>query len=418
MPNRRKLIRLVSSLAFASASMLAAAGCSESATSDDPGCATAVVTGTTFSLPQAPGDRSFQAHATFDGEAIWLTHTSALAEDESMRISALRIQCDGSIASEEVRVEEQSGIQTEPRITRYGDLVMLAWQRDDQVSITNLSTHYKIFNRSEGPSGAVSHKLDTQYAGAAAGNTWMPELDASAAGFVIAGLRGVSDYNSFQPFAQRIDSEGELLGATIDGELSDSLSQDSVTASLKDDGSLIMGWTRESDTTPVYAVHVRVDAEADTLETPPVRLCADSCSMVSLGGDDDRGDFVTVVAADGTLAIKPSSQFDESAPMLYLGTAGATPLYPTIAVGPQGGAVAWLQPTTGYNAEIHIQGFGNSDSAMVSQGSEQTIPTENGAIGPYRLSLIHIENSVYMITWTEGPTADLQVKWRFVDLAA
>jgi hypothetical protein len=380
-------------------------------------CASEIVTGTTFAVPQAPGDRSFQAHATFDGNAIWMTHASAIEADESIVVRALRIQCDGTISSEEVGVEAQGGLQTEPRITSHNGRVMLAWQLDDQVSSTNLSTHYKIFDRDEDPALAQAIRLETNYAGAPAGNTWMPELDASDSGFVLAGLRGVNEYASFQAFAQRIDTDGAVVGDAINPELTDELVQNMVSASIDDEGSVVMSWTRASDNEQEHAVHVRVEADSDVPANEPIRVCANDCSMVSLGGSGDRGQFLAAVAQDGTIGLKPSTLFNAEAPMLTVGSPGPAPIYPTVAVGPENGALAWLAPTSGFNAEIHLQGFSVDGSDIALVGSETIVATDNPAIAPYRISLIHIQDAVYMLTWTEGPTAELQVKWRLVDLA-
>jgi hypothetical protein len=393
---------------------LAACGNSDAAQEQ---CATELVTGTTFTVPQTAGDRSFQAHTTFDGNAIWMTHASAIAADESIVVKALRIQCDGTISSEEVGVEAQEGLQTEPRITSHGGKVMIAWQHDDQVSSTNLSTYYKIFDREEDPATSPAIRLETQYAGVAAGNTWMPELDASASGFVLAGLRGVNEYASFQAFAQRIDFDGATVGGAINAQLSDELVQNMVSASLADDGSVVMSWTRESDNELEHAVHVAVESDSDAPANEPIRVCTNECSMVSLGGNEHRGQYVAAVAPDGTIALKPSTLFNAEAPLLTVGTPGDTPMFPTIAVGPESGAVAWLSQLSGFNAEIHLQAFTGDGYDISLVGSEAVVPTDNPAIGPYRLSLIHVQDAVYMLTWTEGPTSALQVKWRFVDLA-
>lgn len=382
------------------------------------GCTRELVTGTTFTVPQATGDRSFQAHSTFDGNAVWMTHATAVAADQAIVVRALRIQCDGTISSEEVGVQAQGGVQTEPRITSHDGKIMLAWQHDDQVSKTNLSTYYKIFDREDDPGAATAIRLETKYAEVPAGNTWMPELDASNSGFVLAGLRGVSEYASFQAFAQRIDGNGLLVGDAINAQLSDELAQNMVSASLDDDGRIVLSWTVESDTQVEHALHVQVDAESDEPATPPTRVCADDCTMVSLGGNEHLGQYVATVALDGTIALKPSTLFNPLAATLRLGTPGGAPIYPTVAVGPDNGAVAWLAPISGFNAEIHLQAFAADDKGIALLGSEAVVATDNPAIAPYRLSLIHIQDSVYMLTWTEGPTDELQVKWRFVDLDA
>ena len=395
---------------------LLAAGCGGGRDGEER-CASEIVTGTTFAVPQANGDRSFQAHASFDGEAIWMTHATAVEADESIVVRALRIQCDGTIASQDVDLEVQGGLQTEPRITSHDGRVMIAWQHDSQTSGTNLSTHYKVFDRDENPSAAQAIRLETSYAGAPAGNTWMPELDASDSGFILAGLRGVNDYASFQAFAQRIDSDGAVVGDAINAQLSDELVQDMVSASIDDNGSVIMGWTRASDNEAKHAVHVRIESDSAVPANEPIRVCADDCTTVSLGGNEDRGQYVAAVAPDGTIAMKPSTLFNAEAPMLTVGSPGAAPIYPTIAVGPDSGAIAWLSPTTGFNAEIHLQAFAGDGNDIALVGGETIVATDNPAVGPYRLSLIHIQDAVFMLTWTEGPTTALQVKWRFVDLA-
>ncbi len=393
----------------------AALGCGADSAEPDV-CDTPLVLDTTFSVPKAPGDRNFQAHTTFDGRAIWMTHATAVAADQSLRIRALRIQCDGTISSEEVGVEEQSGLQTEPRIASHGGTIMLAWQRDTQSSGTNLETYYKLFDRDGDPSTAEAVRLETQYGGAPAGNTWMPELDASEAGFVLAGLRGVEGFDSFQAFAQRFDASGSPLGETINGELTDDMAQNMVSASMDDDGALILGWTRESDNEMPHAVHVRVESEEDTPANAPIRVCSEACTMLGLGGTEAHGQYAAVANADGTLSLKDSTLFNVEAPVLQVRSPGPDALYPTIASSEHGAAVAWLEPTMGYSAEIHLQAFRGRGYDLELVGEELTVSTDSPAIGPYRLSLTHIQDAVYMLTWTEGPTDVLSVKWRFLQL--
>ncbi len=218
----------------------------------------AAIPGETFALPQSVGDRTFQAHATFDGEAVWLTHAGVPVDQEDIVVSALRIGCDGTVVTPSVRVPEEAGLQTEPRITSDGDHVLLACQRDSQQAGTNLSISYLFFDRVQGPADIALQALQTQYKGAPAGNTWMPELDASESGFVVAGLRGVSDYQSFQSFAQRIDREGMMMGEAINGELQDELSQASASASLSDDGRVLLAWSRTTTNEEEHVVWSRM----------------------------------------------------------------------------------------------------------------------------------------------------------------
>ena len=412
-----RAIALATPIAIAIGCGALSLACGEESARFETGCDTELVLGQTFSLPQNPGDRSFQGHASFDGRAIWLTHAQAPADEETIVVSALRVHCNGTEASASTRLAEQSGIQTEPRVTSSQGQVLIAWQHDDQVSSANLSVHYLHFDREAGPAGAQIRHLDTQYKGSSAANTWFPELSASKAGFAVAGLRGVSDYDSFQTFVQRIDRDGNMVGASIDGNLQDERSQSAPSALLGDDNSLTLAWSETDVDGNNQVLHVHIDADAEQPVGAPILASRQGGSMSSQGGNESEGQFMAFITEDGAVAVKPSELFNAEAPVLHVREPGGGPLAPKIAVGPTGGAVAWIEPLTGFNGEIHLQGFVGDGFDMERAGSAMRITTDAPAIIPYGIDIEHIEDSVYMITWTEGPTSDLQIKWQMVDFA-
>lgn len=329
-------------------------------------------------------------------------------------MSALRAHCDGSIATPTTRVPEQSGLQTEPRITSSNHQVLLAWQRDDQVSAQNLSTHYMTFDRDQGMAEVPARHLDTRYQDGPAGNTWMPHLSASDAGFAIAGLRGINDLQTFQSYVQRLDHDGNMTGAAMNGQLQDERSQDSVSALVLDDNSILLAHSQTDIDGQSRVVHQRLEDRADAPSSEPVLASRELCAMPSQGGSHDHGRFMVFTTEGGGIGIKPSDLFDPDAPVLLLREEGGGPLTPKLAVGPSGGLAAWLEPGIGYAAEIRVQGFSATGSAMQRSGPAITIPTDAPAIAPYGIDVAHIQDGVYMVTWTEGPVSDLQVKWRLL----
>jgi hypothetical protein len=375
------------------------------------GCTSLLTVNETFGLPQEVGDRSFQTHAYFDGDGVWIAHAIAPVGGDSIQIQCLRVRCDGSVASAPVVISPDNGFtHTEPRITGFGDKVMVAWQTDNSGN-PNLSTHFRIFDRLAGPGDEATVHLDTQYMGDSAGNTWMPSLAASSSGFAVAGLRGVSDYSSFQSFVQRVDFEGEMVGAAVNGKLQDDLSQGDAALSIDDAGDIILAWDREESGAGKHVVHARIAAGQDTPESEPIRVSPNLGSQAALDGP-----YLASGLDAGGLMLKQATTFDPDSASLALGTSGTVALYPQPAASEGGGAVAWLEGTTGFNAEIHMQAFLEGGASITASGDEITIPTDNPSVAPYRLSLVHVADSVYLLTWTEGPTSDLQVKWRFVDM--
>lgn len=383
-------------------------------------CDVTPIIGKTFALPQAEGDRSFQGHIAFDGQQLWLTHAIAPFEGETIEVRAQRFSCEGESTREAIVMEKQPGLQTEPRIAAHGDKVMIAWANDSQAGQPNLSTHFKVFDREEGPESAPSTHLDTQYKGASVGNTWMPELSASKSGFVVAGLRGVSDFNSFQAFAQRVNDEGELDGDAIDPELTDQVAQEYATASLRDDGSMLLAWKRTDSTTGAEdIVHVEVPANSSTPSSAPVLVGEGAGSMPMHGGNEEVGEYLVFTNADGEIGIKSADLLNAEAPYLTLRETGGSAIYPRVAAGQNAGAAVWMEPTgNSFDAAIHVQGFSGHGFSMEEVGDEIVIETDNPAIGAYRPEIAHIQDSIYAVVWTEGPTSDLQIKWQLIDLQA
>ncbi len=129
-----------------------------------------------------------------------------------------------------------------------------------------------------------------------------------------------------------------------------------------------------------------------------------------------NGRYIAWNSAAGEVRIK--AMYDPSAPTLTLReTGGNTPIYPRVAVAPGGGAVAWLEILSGNNTEVHVRSFSEGESTIEPSSSERIIVTDAPAIGAYRISITHVQDSTYFVTWTEGPTTNLQVKWRLVDLS-
>jgi hypothetical protein len=380
-------------------------------------CRSLLAANQTFALAQETGTRSFQTHAYFDGEAIWITHAIVPVGVDSIQIQALRVGCDGSVLHGPTIISpDNSFTHTEPRITGYGDHVMIAWQTDSGGAPNNLSTHYRVFDRSVGPEAASTTHLDTQYKGASAGNTWMPYLAASSGGFAVAGLRGVSDFNSFQSFMQRVDFAGAMVGEAVNGDLQDGLWQGQAGLTLRDSGAAIMAWEITAEDESTYIVQSRVSAGRSSPEAAPVRMSDQNGSQVSFGSSAAMGSYVVSGRASGGLILKPADALDASSSELTLSRAKVA-LYPQLALGEADGVVAWLENTAGVEAEIYLQGFSQAGGNPIAVGEPQILVTDSASIGAYRLSISHLLDQVFVVTWTEGPVTELQVKWRLVDMS-
>jgi hypothetical protein len=372
----------------------------------------------TFALDQEEGARSFQTHAYFDGEAIWIVHAIVPAGVSAIQIQALRVGCDGAVLNPPLIISpDNSFTHTEPRITGYGEHVMVAWQTDSSAVPDNLSTHYRVFDRNAGPLAASATHLDTQYKGASAGNTWMPDLAAGPAGFAVAGLRGVSDFTSFQSFMQRVDFGGAMVGEAVDGELQDGLWQGQAALTLDDSGAAIMAWELTAEDDSNYIVQARIGAGQSAPESAPVRMSNDNGSQVSFGSSTAMGSYVVAGRAAGGLIVKPADALDPSSSELVLDRAKVA-LYPQVALGNGTGVVGWLENTAGVEAEIYLQGFTSESANPIAMGGARILATDNATVGAYRLSISHILDQVFVVTWTEGPVTALQVKWRLVDMSA
>lgn len=143
-----------------------------------------------------------------------------------------------------------------------------------------------------------------------------------------------------------------------------------------------------------------------------------SGAMSSQGGSEAGNQFIVFATSSGSVAIKSSGVFNPDAQLLLLRDEGGTPIGPKLAIGTRGGGAVWLEPLSGFNAEIHLQAFRDTGARFERAGPALRIATDAPAIAPYGIDIAHIQEEVYVVTWTEGPVSDLQVKWRLVDLQA
>lgn len=138
--------------------------------------------------------------------------------------------------------------------------------------------------------------------------------------------------------------------------------------------------------------------------------------MSSQGGSEAGNQFIAFATKAGSVALKSSGVFNPDSQLLLLRDEGGTPISPKIATGTRAGAAVWLEPLSGYDAEIHLQAFRDVGTRLERAGPALRIATDASAIAPYGIDIAHIQEEIYVVTWTEGPVSDLQIKWRLVNL--
>src|SRR5690606_2080261 len=150
------------------------------------------------------------------------------------------------------------------------------------------------------------------------------------------------------------------IGVAVNAQLQDERSQDSVSALLFDDDSILLAHSQTDADGLSRVVHQRLDGDAGLARSEPILASRELCAMPSQGGNGAHGRFMVFTTEAGGIGIKPSDLFNPDAPVLLLRDEGGSPIGPRLAVGPSGGLAAWLEPVSGYDAEIHIQGFSGS----------------------------------------------------------
>ncbi len=384
-------------------------------------CATGLVTGVTIDLAPLADPPQIHAAALFDGATVWLAYNLPDGEGSGgFDVFARRLQCDGSLLGEAVRVTTTlGGNDIDPALALSQDgVVGITWQADNGTGIDNMDVLFRTYDQ-DGPARMASDViLETTRDGApVTGNVMQPQLAGLADGeFAITAVRGLVEASTFQAFVQRIDGDGGLVGTAIDGYFEAGVTQSAPTVAADGQGDLYLAWVRTPSGEDDRVVHASIAAGTDQVEPGfPRDVLTNQTGYgpsYAAGSDDRIYLAYASSAADRDIVLTDGSQFDGAPAFVYFGDASRVDHSPTVAATDGGGAVAYFRNVSGIRNQVVVQPFG-FDGTSFTLGVEQVLDTDT-AIGAYPPALTHVEGDVYFVAWSEGASPDLYLKGRFV----
>ncbi|MEZ4368712.1 MAG: hypothetical protein R2939_20915 [Kofleriaceae bacterium] len=394
--------------------LLAACGADQPARYAEP-CTPAATD--TFEPELAPGIE-VNVHGVFAGGAAWLSYTVVEPGTSNGDVALARVGCDGATL-ETQRVTTRTGNNdTAAPLATSGDRVLVVWAGDDGEGPDNLDTFTRAFEL-DGTPVADDQALVTDLGGSPAMvSDWMPQVAADGDGFVVVGTRARPDLERFATYWQRVDGDGAPRGATGDPSLVPMVSHNFPAAAATDDGTVIVyiDTPDVDDDTLVWTMVPTGAAAAATPEqvvplpsagAPPV-VAAHGAHAYAVVNTDDNG-----AANGGALSLWLRRLPGGAAADAVEVSPGATgDIYPAVAAGEGGGAIAWLRD--GASRGLWLASFTDVDGTL-TVGTPQQVPT-TGSVAPYKPALVHLGEGFYLVAWHQVVASEYHLYARIVEL--
>jgi hypothetical protein len=385
-----------------------------------PECETELAVEVTVDLETVAEPPQIHADVAFDGSAIWLVYNLQDGEGGGgFDVFLRRIHCDGSPASESMRVTTTlGGNDVDPAIAIRDEVIAVVWNADNGTGANNMDVLFRTWGVDGEPVMDTDVILETEREGApVTGNVMSPAVAAAGEEqFAVVGVRGLEAAGTFQTFVQYVDADGNLAGPAIDGYFDVGASHRMPTVAAAADGSLYLSWARGTAADDENVVHTRLLPGAASVDpTPPLAAMAGARASAPshAAGSDGQAYLAFQLEDDEEIALVDGSRLDGSATSIVFGATGRLDHTPTVAAATGGGAVAWHRNVSGFRNQVLVRSFA-FDGAAFAPGVERVLDTENA--GPYAPAITHIRDNVYFVVWSEGPSPDFCLKGRFVQL--
>ncbi len=382
-------------------------------------CATELLTGQVFEIDPDGPDTQIHAAVAFDGEAVWVVYNRPDAAG-GFDVYGTRLECDGTHRLLPFSINTTDFNENDPTLALRQDRVYVAWQTDTGAFPNNMQLLVRSFTRDGSAIMATDAMVRTTRGGTpVAGNTWLPSVAARPDGFAVAGARAVDDASGFQVFVQRLDHQGAPAAPTLDASFASTASQTYPTLAAAADGTLYLAYHHALP--PDYEDQVLHTAFAPGATHPDPAPPVPALDSVHGGGahlavgPDGAVYLALAEAASGQVRITGGADFAAGAGFPFdTGSQGG--FAPSVAPAPGGGAVAWLETTSGPYAELRAQRFGY-DGSVFSLGTARTV-TPQWVYSISGTAITHVHEDVYFLCWSEGESPDFRLMGTFLRLDA
>lgn len=372
----------------------------------------------TFDVDPSGPDTQIHATVAVVRDAVWVAYNRP-SEDGSGNFDVFVVGFggDGNLRFGPTRINDTLGPNDiDPSIAVDGDRVLVVWQRDDQVSMYNLSIVYRILDTDGVPVGAETTMALTRDGAPLEANAWSAKaLPRPGGGFTVSGAWGDEALRAFQLFTVHLDRDGVVLGDGVPVFASDGNHQQSQSMIYGPDGRLRIAWTEDDAQSRSHVYHTTLDENGAPMQSPPPE---------AFGGGVTGGPFFAANAqgqpwlamhvgrAGGAdILLKPADEYGSTNQPLWVGEAGSVDQTPGIAFGDTGGMAFWYRQISGFRNQLFVASV--PTAAGETFGTPIEVPTDVAA-APYGATIVSVGGGAYFVAWSDAANPDYRVRARFV----
>ncbi|MCB9523441.1 MAG: hypothetical protein H6702_08660 [Myxococcales bacterium] len=345
-----------------------------------------------------PGQIHLQA-AFQPGRGLWVVYNRPHPGRSDFDVWLTRVGCTPADDVPPFQVDDDAADPNagDPSLAVHGDRVLVVWQGEVPGREPNLWVRWRLIGADGVPLGPTG-RIDT---GDPAQVHWMAAAEATADGFVVAGVRTGAVENRFTIFAQRLDADGAPVGP-VGEDARQTGGQVEPTVGVSSGGEVRVAWLDDGQQGPVARA---VLGDFGLTPLPGVAVGDQVQSKISY---DRAGQWLATGVAPGDIALWPGAVMPDATPR-WFGQNG-TSTSPGVASGPGGGVVGWFRLDRGIRSTPFWQAF---DATGVPQDVPRQIPTAEPA-APYPMALTHVGDGRYFIGWSQGVSPAFLGMGRFV----
>lgn len=377
-------------------------------------------TETSLVLDEASRSGQFYSTAAFDGSGVWVVYTAPTGEESSNEgIHAIRVGCDGSIASGPLVLSESDDARNYmPVVDSYGGRTAVVWVHQPN-SGNAKSTKLQFLNQSGDALFDAPADITPQVGGEFISETaWSPSI-ALGDDFLWHASEVLGPET--QVVVQRVNFDGSVESVFFAAEEKD-VNQRYPSIGLSRNGGAVVSWTREGaeGAEKTYFSRIPVGASMGAAAQPALAIGeSNPLSQLAPRANPQGANFLAFQSTTNNSSQILVRNVSDQATGVYA-TFGATNFInfrPSIRAFEGGGVVAWYRYTTSpQRNSLALQSFEWNDGQFVG-GPEVVVFSEFVAIPPYGPGLTVISEDIVFVSWSQGDSgANARVYGKFVRL--
>lgn len=361
-------------------------------------------------------DTQIHAALAFDGRGLWVTYNLPDSSN-GFDVYLTRLACDGQVLLAPFQVNTTDSNDVDPDIAIGDNAIAVVWSPDNGTGTNNMDATYRMFNHDGSPRMASDQTLETRYAGnLVEGNVMSPQVIAlPGGGFAITAIRGIPAAAGFQAFVQRLDDDGNLQGAAIDGYVEDGRYDSLPSISASANGDIYWTYVRGGNEMDNEVVQLKIPAGTSTPQPQPPRVVASSSGDSSsfYAAAPSHGQAYLAYAYNSNISLLDGSRFASDVAFVELGVGSGLDYAPRVVAKPGGGVVFWYRNVSGYRNQFLAQGFA-FDGSVFNTADQRSVT--DAEVPPYAPAATYLFDDYYAVAWSEGSSPAYRVKMSLVQL--